>query len=137
MAPASSTPATAASVIRATSSGGSPNERMPMMALAGLVLQSAQGPKAAWRPTARTSSPMTRYMARACSGSPVAPRAMLPGPGHEPGYITCQAPSWSAPSRTGMPSLVLAAKPWIRAVIAAAASGSGRLSLERYEPPTK
>ena len=68
----------------ATSSDGSPNERVPMMALAGLVLQSAQGPKVACSPTARTSSPMTRYIARACSGSPVAGVSVTSMPGSRP-----------------------------------------------------
>ena len=102
-----------------------------MPGLFGFALQSAQGPRTASTPTARSSRPITSYIALACDGSPVAPSAMLPGPGLLPGYMTDQAPSWSAPMRMGRPRRVRAAKRCIRWVIAVAASGLGRLSFER------
>ena len=53
-------PRTSAATIRPTASGSSPNERVLMMGLAGLLLTSATGAKARWIPTARPSSAVIR-----------------------------------------------------------------------------
>ena len=46
----------------ATNSGFSPNERMPMIELCGLELQSAAGPSTTFKPTAPVSLAMTPYI---------------------------------------------------------------------------
>ena len=134
MAPASSTPATAASVIRATSSGGCPNERMPMMALSGLVLQLARvrrwrgGPPTAPPRRSRDTSPGLVPDRAGTEGHVARPWAQA-WVHHLPGTLLVRPQQdRDAQPRPGW-------KPWIPAVIAAAATGSGRLSLERYEPP--
>ena len=93
MIPASWRPATAARTCRATASGSSPNDRMPMMEFSGLLFTSAAGARSAFRPAARSSSPKTVYISRVSSTAPVAPSPMLPGPGQLCRVSTAHAPS--------------------------------------------
>ena len=93
MTPAACNPATPARTCRATASGSSPNERVPMMEFSGLLFTSAAGARSALRPAARSSWPNTEYISRVSSTDHVAPRPMLPGPGQLCGVSTAHAPS--------------------------------------------
>ena len=63
----------------ATISGSSPNERMLITGLSGLLLTSTTGANAQWMPSARPSRAVTSPRKRAASSERVAPTAIAKG----------------------------------------------------------
>ena len=72
-------PRISAAASRPTSTGSSPNERVLMIGLAGLLLTSATGANARWIPTARPSSAVIRPIWYARLSLPAAPTPILGG----------------------------------------------------------
>ena len=62
-----------------TVSGSSPNDRVAMTGLSGLLLTSTTGAKSQWTPTARASRAVMRPYSKASASSRAAPKAMVGG----------------------------------------------------------
>ena len=72
-------PRTQAEARRATTAGSSPNERVLMTGLRGLLLTSATGAKLTCTPRARASTAVMRPASNASPSSPAAPNAIARG----------------------------------------------------------
>jgi hypothetical protein len=65
--------------ITPTFAGSSPNERMLITGLRGLLFTSATGAKLTCTPSARDSTPVMRAASRTSAASPAAPNAIARG----------------------------------------------------------
>ena len=126
--PLSCSPRTSAATIRPTAAGSSPNERVLMMGLSGLLLTSATGANARWMPTARASSAVMRPISYAALSLPDAATPILGGSGVPPLKRMLVPPSRSDATRSGSPE-----RPCSRLSFAAMSSGE---PTDTMRPPT-
>ena len=128
--PAVCSPRTNAPTSGATVDGSVPNERVPSK-LAGEVTTSATGAKSMPTPAARSARAAAAASARACPGVAIA-AAATSGEAHRRRRTV--PPSWSTPTRSGLPRLHAAA--WTRAIAAVVAVSVVQPSPRRMTPPT-